>query len=282
MLAQPTVFALVSHGAVPSSAVVPTIVHAHTATASKARRDSFYLKPAPSGATVYTYQATSPYFVVPAAGAGAYAPLDAGVAHTRSLVFLREQLGGPYFDLEAIWEEHTHYEFEERSVAKTMGTMVAEPYVNHVPTITGGVGREKLFEFYRDHFIFNNPESTTLTSVSRTVGADRVVDEFVFSCTHDRQIDWLLPGVPPTHRQLEIPMMAVVNIRGDRLYHEHIWWDQATALKQAGLLPDTVPLPNGGGSVRLPVTGAEAARMLLDEQAVESNFMFGSEWGVQS
>lgn len=126
----------------------------------------------------------------------------------------------------------------------------------------------------------SNPESTTLTPVSRTVGADRVVDEFIFSCTHDRQIDWLLPGVPPTNRELEIPMIAVVNIRGDRLYHEHIWWDQATALQQAGLLPDTVPLPGGNGSVRLPVSGDESARMLLDERAVASNFMLGPEWGV--
>lgn len=60
--------------------------------------------------------------------------------------------------------------------------------------------------------------------MSRTIGADRVVEEFVYNCTHDRVIDWLLPGVPPSGKKLEIPMMAVVNIRGDRLYHEHIWW----------------------------------------------------------
>lgn len=90
--------------------------------------------------------------------------------------------------------------------------------------MTGGVGRKALFEFYRDHFIFSNPDSAELTTVSRTIGADRVVDEFIYSCTHDRMIDWLLPGVPPSGSKLRIPMIAVVNIRGDRLYHEHIWW----------------------------------------------------------
>lgn len=90
--------------------------------------------------------------------------------------------------------------------------------------MTGGVGREQLTSFYRDHFIFSNPEDADLLVVSRTVGADRVVDEFIYSCTHSRVIDWLLPGVPATGRKIELPMMAVVNIRGDRLFHEHIWW----------------------------------------------------------
>ena len=100
-------------------------------------------------------------------------------------------LGGLFFDLEAVWDEHTRFEFGERDVEKTMATMVAEPYVNHVPTLTGGVGRERLTMFYREHFIFSNPEDTRLELVSRTVGIDRIIDEFVFHCTHDRMIDWL-------------------------------------------------------------------------------------------
>jgi carboxymethylenebutenolidase len=64
-----------------------------------------------------------------------YSASPASVAHTRSLGFLKLHLGGPSFDLEAIWDEHTRFEFEERDVEKTMSTMVAEPYVNHVPTV---------------------------------------------------------------------------------------------------------------------------------------------------
>lgn len=58
------------------------------------------------------------------------------VAHTRNLQFLKPKMGGPYFDLETIWEEHTYYEFADRSVEHTMSTMVQEPYVNHVPTVS--------------------------------------------------------------------------------------------------------------------------------------------------
>lgn len=53
------------------------------------------------------------------------------------------------------------------------------------------MGRQYLTSFYRDHFIFNNPDDTELELVSRTVGIDRVIDEFVFKCTHNRVIDWL-------------------------------------------------------------------------------------------
>lgn len=61
--------------------------------------------------------------------------------------------------------------------------------------MTGGVGRSALTKFYRDHFIFNNPDDTQLELISRTVGVDRVIDEFVFNFTHDKMIDWLY--VPP-------------------------------------------------------------------------------------
>jgi carboxymethylenebutenolidase len=215
----------------------------------------------------------------------AYHAQSASVAHTRSLTFLKPLLNGPFFDLEGIWDEHCLYEFELRDVDKTMATMVAEPYVNHIPTMTGGIGKERLTAFYTNHFIFSNPDDTMLDLVSRTVGTDRVIDEFVFKFTHDRQIDWLLPGIPPTGKVLEIPFTSIVAMRGDCLCHEHISWDQGTALRQAGLLPEWVPFPYlvdgseaGQGKrfeVRLPVAGVETSRKLVDEGAVESNGLMG-------
>ncbi|CAK7228899.1 hypothetical protein SCUCBS95973_007037 [Sporothrix curviconia] len=205
------------------------------------------------------------------------------VSHTRSLAFLKPRMDGPYFDLELLWDEHTFYEFGDRSVAHTMSTMVQEPYVNHVPTLTGGIGRASLTDFYRDHFIFSNSPDTALELISRTVGIDRVVDEFVFQFTHDRVVDWMLPGVPPTGRKVEVPFTAVVNVRGDRLYHEHIAWDQASVLAQLGLLPEYLPFPyavEGHAAAgkpleyRLPVAGVESAAKLREKNAVASNEMF--------
>ncbi|OLN87824.1 hypothetical protein CCHL11_00536 [Colletotrichum chlorophyti] len=240
-------------------------------------------RPKPTApAKAYDYPAAGDFFVIPSHPN--FNANAAGLAHTRSLTFLKPLLGGPYFDLEAVWEEHTLFEFGERNVEKTMATMVEQPYVNHIPTLTGGVGRERLTSFYTDHFVFNNPADTELELVSRTVGIDRVIDEFVFKCTHDRVIDWLLPGVPPTGKHLSIPFTSVVNVRGDHLHHEHIAWDQATALRQLGLLPDYLPFPyqiNGSDppsgkkfEFKLPVAGVESAHKLVDEGAVESNAMF--------
>ncbi|CEN59628.1 hypothetical protein ASPCAL02073 [Aspergillus calidoustus] len=205
------------------------------------------------------------------------------ISHTRNLTHLKGCMDGPHFDLEKIWDEHTYYEFENRSVEHTMATMVGEPYVNHVPTLTGGIGREKLTDFYRHHFIFNNPDDTNLELISRTIGIDRVVDEFIFSFTHTKEVDWILPGLPPTNVPLRIPFMAVVNIRGDRLYHEHITWDQATVLRQLEILPNYLPFPYPTPSIagegarlecRVPVAGAEAAQKATNKNSVESNQMF--------
>lgn len=84
--------------------------------------------------TVYSYpDVQSSDFVVP--GQPGFKMSTAGVAHSRSLRFFKKHLDGPYFDLEKIWDEHTFYEFGDRSVEKTMATMVQEPYVNHIPTV---------------------------------------------------------------------------------------------------------------------------------------------------
>ncbi|KAJ4319416.1 hypothetical protein N0V94_003920 [Neodidymelliopsis sp. IMI 364377] len=218
----------------------------------------------------------------------AYSKRNAGIAHTRSAAFLKPFLNGPYFDLEAVWDEHCLYEFGERDVEKTMATMVAQPYVNHIPTMTGGIGKDRLTAFYTHHFIFSNPSDTALSLVSRTVGTDRVIDEFVFSLTHDREVPWLLPGIPATGKKLELPFTSVVAMRGDRLCHEHISWDQATALKQLDLLPEYVPFPyqiDGREAsqgkrfeVKLPVVGKEGAAKLVDEGCGESNLLMEGKW----
>ncbi|MGF6768225.1 carboxymethylenebutenolidase [Paraburkholderia sp. GAS199] len=184
------------------------------------------------------------------------------MAYSRTLAVLRKVLG-PVHDLDALWEKHCYYEFATRDSNAIMPTMVAEPYVNHVPTMTGGVGHDQLKRFYKYHFVDANPADTRLVPISRTIGTDRIVDEFVFCATHDREIDWLLPGLAPTGKYFEIPMLAVVCFRGDKLYNEHIYWDQASVLVQIGALD-----PTG-----LPVAGIETARKMIDESLPTNTLM---------
>lgn len=196
-------------------------------------------------------------------GSPAYHRPSQMTAHTRTLALLKRVMG-PRYDLAALWDKHTELEFAARDADATMKTMVAHPYVNSVPVMTGGVGAEYLHRFYANHFVHANPKDTKMTLLSRTVGADRVVDEFIFSFTHDIEMDWMLPGIPPTGKYVEAAFVAVVNFRGDKLYHEHIYWDQASVLVQLGLIDRK----------GLPVTGGEAARKLLDE-TLPSNTLMG-------
>jgi carboxymethylenebutenolidase len=157
-------------------------------------------------------------------------------------------------DLSALWEEHVKHEFATRNTEDTLATMVEDAYVNHIPVMTGGVGHQELREFYSKRFIPQMPPDTELTPISRTVGADQLVDEMVFKFTHTIPMDWMLPGIAPTGRRVEVPLVAIVHFRDGKLAHEHIYWDQASVLVQLGLLD-----PSG-----LPVAGVESARKALD------------------
>ena len=154
----------------------------------------------------------------------------------------------------ALWDEHISYEFSFRDVSSTIATMVEDAYVNHIPVMTGGYGHAALRRFYKEDFISPMPADTSIQLVSRTVGQDQLVDEIIFAFTHTEEMPWMLPGVPPTHRHVEIPLVVVVGFREGKLAHERIYWDQASVLKQIGLLTDP----------SLPVFGAETAHKLLD------------------
>ncbi|HUI81863.1 MAG TPA: ester cyclase [Bryobacteraceae bacterium] len=156
----------------------------------------------------------------------------------------------PQADLAQLWEEHTSHEFTTRDTESTLATMTDDAYVNHVPVLTGGVGKNALRLFYSRDFISTMPPDTRLTPISRTVGDDQLVDEMIFSFTHTQEMPWMLPGIAPTNRYVEVALVAIVRFRDGKLAHEHIYWDQASVLKQLGLLTDA----------RLPVFGAESAR----------------------
>jgi carboxymethylenebutenolidase len=156
--------------------------------------------------------------------------------------------------LSDLWEEHMKAEFVTRSADDAVAAMVEDAHVNHVPVMTGGVGREQVREFYRTSFIPQMPPDLQIIPISRTIGTERVVDEMVVTATHSVQMDWLLPGLPPTGKRMEIAMVAIVTFRAGKLASEHIYWDQASVLVQLGLLD----------SRTLPVAGAESAQKVLD------------------
>lgn len=176
------------------------------------------------------------------------------IAHQRTMAALKREMG-PYFNLSRLWDAHCRSCFDTRDVNQIMAGMVDDPYVNHVPTSTGGDGAEKVREFYTRHFIASMPDDIRIVPISRTVGASQLVDEVLLCFTHTCQIDWLLPCVPASKRYVEIPMVAIVNFRGDKVFRQQIYWDQASLLVQVGRLsPDS-----------LPVAGIETARKIVND-----------------
>ena len=156
--------------------------------------------------------------------------------------------------LNNLWEEHLRDEFTTQDTEATLETMVPDAYVNHIPVLTGGVGHAQLREFYSRHFIPKMPPDTDIVPVSRTIGAERLVDEMIFRFTHTIEMDWMLPGIAPTGKRVECPLMVIVHFRDGKLANEHIYWDQASVLVQLGLLE----------AGKLPVAGVETARKLAN------------------
>jgi carboxymethylenebutenolidase len=165
--------------------------------------------------------------------------------------------------LSDLWDEHVRNEFATKDAAGALNTMVPDAYVNHVPVMTGGVGKEQLREFYANHFIPNMPADTEIVPISRTIGSERLVDEMVIRFTHDIEIDWWLPGIAPTGKRVECATVAVITFRDGKLRSEHIYWDQASVLVQLGLLDPST----------LPVAGVETARKLVDPSLPSNRLM---------
>jgi carboxymethylenebutenolidase len=165
--------------------------------------------------------------------------------------------------MEKLWEEHLASEFKFKNAETAINTMVDRPSVNHVPVMTGGVGRRQLTHFYDRYFIPQMPPDTQIIPISRTIGYDRVADEFVIKFTHSLQMDWLLPGVPPTNKQVEVATVTVIQFQDGKMASERIYWDQASLLVQLGLL----------NPARLPVAGVATARKVLDDQLPSNELM---------
>lgn len=139
-------------------------------------------------------------------------------------------------ELERSWSEHLEGEFGTKDVEATLVTMVDDAYVNHVPVGTGGRGKEQLRAFYRDVFIPSWPDDLQMEPMNRVVGDSQLVDELRASFTHAKQMDWFLPGLPPTNRRVDIDIVVVVQFRGELIACERVYWDHATVLRQCGLL----------------------------------------------
>ena len=153
-----------------------------------------------------------------------------------------------------LWDQHTHSEFDLKDVDATMATMSAEPYVYNAPVMQGGSGFANVRHFYANKFIQYIPADTETVLISRTVDNQQIVDELVFKFTHDIEMAWMLPGVKPTGKRVEVPLIVIIKFEDGKVSHEHIHWDQASVLVQVGLLDSKL----------VPACGIESANKLSE------------------
>jgi len=147
--------------------------------------------------------------------------------------------------LSSAWDQHLASEFAAKSADQALATMPATPHDNVVPLWVGARGRTELHDFYANHFLNQIPPDMETVPVSRTIGQGRVVDESIMRFTHSIRMDWILPGIPPTGKRVELPFVVIVQFERDKLAHEHLYWDQASVLVQVGLLERSLPVRCG-------------------------------------
>jgi carboxymethylenebutenolidase len=137
-----------------------------------------------------------------------------------------------------VWEAHTRAEFELRDVDAVMATVTDDVTNYNVPVNVGARGYDAVQAYYRDVFIASLPDDWQVEFVNRVVGTDQLVDEVRATFTHTRQMDWLIPGVPPTGRRVVTDQVAIVQFRDGKVCGERIYWDQLSVLRQVGVLPE--------------------------------------------
>jgi len=159
-----------------------------------------------------------------------------------------------------IWEAHLASEFVAKDAEAALNTMTEDAYVSCIPSMTGGYSKEAVRNFYCHHFIGKVPPDMQITLVSRTVGEDQLVDEMIWGFTHTEEIPFMLPGVSPTNKYVEVPGIAIVKFHEGKIANERIYWDQASVLKQIGLITDPT----------LPIFGAETAQKVVNPSGNQS------------
>ena len=155
-----------------------------------------------------------------------------------------------------VWDAHTEAEFVLKDADAAIATMTDNPVLIHVPVNTGATGREALRRFYAEIFIPQMPDNAELELLTRTVSDNRIIDEFILHLTHTVRMEWFAPNIEPTGRTLAVPHVGIISFEGGLIASEHIYWDQATVLKQLGLI-----------DAGLPVLGAEQCDRMRDPTA---------------
>jgi carboxymethylenebutenolidase len=157
-------------------------------------------------------------------------------------------------NLLAVWQQHTYSEFVLKDAKAALVTMSDNPYVLMVPIAVGGRGREGVYNYYHDQFLAQLPADLKSLAISQVIGKDILVEEAVYQFTHDQVMDFMIPGVPPTGKHVEVGVVGIIKFENAKIASEHLYWDHASVLAQLGVIDQG----------KVPVKGAESVCTLLE------------------
>ena len=143
-------------------------------------------------------------------------------------------------------EKHVNAELQG-DLDTTMATMSEDPHLFNIPTMMGGNGYDGVRSFYKDHLVGKFfPPDVTMNRVSLTVGTNQIVEELVIGFTHTATIDWLLPGIEPTGKRVEIGVVVIAGVKDKKLTHEHIYWGSVALLIKSQIFQERNCVPQTG------------------------------------
>jgi carboxymethylenebutenolidase len=163
-------------------------------------------------------------------------------------------------ELLEVWQQHTYSEFVMKDAKAALSTMSDNPHVLMVPIAIGGRGRDGVYDYYHDYFLAQLPADIMPVPISQAIGKDILVEEAVYRFTHDQAMEWLIPGVPPTGKRVEVGVVAIIKFKDGKIASEHLYWDHASVLAQLGVVDPA----------SVPVKGVETARTLLEWAGIKA------------
>ena len=138
-------------------------------------------------------------------------------------------------EMEGVWDRLTADLYERADAGAAAAALASRVSWRELPTGAGGEGREAVERYLAQELLAQLPADLERERRSRVLDTRRLVDETEFRFTHDRELGWLLPGVPPTGRPARVLAVSIVRIRQHRVDEYRTLWDQAGLRASLGL-----------------------------------------------
>ncbi|KAJ3029095.1 hypothetical protein HDV00_009788 [Rhizophlyctis rosea] len=181
------------------------------------------------------------------------------------------------YSLLTLWEAHKHSLLKPTSPQATQALVKShfatddintnqKPSVLCLPTNAGGKGIHEIELFVRKYA----EQSYSIIDekvINRVIAGLNLVEEALLTIIHEEPVDWLLPDVKPTRRRILLPTSTSVSFNDEgKITSKRVYWDQASVLKQIGVLPVSLFCKANNSETVLPVQPASTivARLLED------------------